>query len=330
LETLGKNWKGVVELGVGTLDVDQLEVALPEPLLGVETGDVVGQEHSWEGVEKIGEDELVLAGGIVLVEGIDDEQLQKGEPLLGVETGDVVVQEHSWEGVEKIAEDELLLGFEDSVEEGIGKIDDVMVNDGNNERKEECILLEIVEEETDNKSDGNNQKKEEYVLLEVEKKDDDENEDNIEDNFVDDGQKEVYVHWELDTKDDVEDNFVDNNQMEEYVQLDVEKNDYVEDEDNFVDDFGNENDFEDVDGFVVGREELVAGSTLKRQRQELEDLVHLIVNLLYRFILQVIFIINVLNYFISNFLFINVYFANARINILWNFVFFIFIQIIFT
>merc|ERR1719296_536700 len=161
---------------------------------------------------------------------------------------------------------------------------------------------------------------EEYVQLDVEKKDDDENEDNIEDNFVDDGQKEVYVHWELDTKDDVEDNFVDNNQMEEYVQLDVEKNDYVEDE----------NDFEDVDGFVVGREELVAGSTLKRQRQELEDLVHLIVNLLYRFILQVIFIINVLNYFISNFLFINVYFANARINILWNFVFFIFIQIMFT
>merc|ERR1719296_708847 len=142
---------------------------------------------------------------------------------------------------------------------------------------------------------------EEYVQLDVEKKDDDENQDNIEDNFVDDGQKEVYVHWELDTKDD--------------------------DEDNFVDDFGNENDFEDVDGFVVGREELVAGSTLKRQRQELEDLVHLIVNLLYRFILQVIFIINVLNYFISNFLFINVYFANARINILWNFVFFIFIQI---
>ena len=208
-------------------------------------------------------------------------------------------------------------GFEDSVEEGIGKIDDDMVNDGNNEKNEECILLEIIEEETDNKSDGNNQK-EEYVLLEVEKRDDDENEDNVEDNFVDDGQKEVYVHWELNTKDDVEDNFVDNNQMEEYVQLDVEENDYVEDEDTFVDDFGNENDFEDeedVDGFVVGREELVAGSTLKRQRQELEDLVHLIVNLLYRFILQVIFIINVLNYFISNFLFINVidYFANAII-----------------
>ena len=63
--------------------------------------------------------------------------------------------------------------------------------------------------------------------------------------------------------------------MEEYVQLDVEENDYVEDDDNFVDDFGNENDFEDeedVDGFVVGREELVAGSTLKRQRQGLEDL----------------------------------------------------------
>ena len=101
-------------------------MALHEPLLGVETGDVVEQEHSWEGVEKIGEDELVLAGGIVLVEGIDDEQLQerveqidKGEPLLGVETGDVVVQEHSWEGVEKIAEDELLLGEGIVLVEGI-------------------------------------------------------------------------------------------------------------------------------------------------------------------------------------------------------------------
>ena len=81
-----KNWKGVVEVGVGPLDVEQLEVALHEQLLGVETGDVVVQEHSWEGVEKIGEDELVLVGGIVLVEGIDDEQLQKGEPLLVVAT----------------------------------------------------------------------------------------------------------------------------------------------------------------------------------------------------------------------------------------------------
>ena len=47
---------------------------------------MVVQEHSWEGVEKIEEGELVLVGGIVFVEGIDDEQLQKGEPLLVVET----------------------------------------------------------------------------------------------------------------------------------------------------------------------------------------------------------------------------------------------------
>ena len=86
---------------------------------------MVVQEHSSEGVEKIEEDELVLVGGIVFVEGIDDEQLQerveqidKGEPLLGVETGDVVVQEHSWEGVEKI-EDELLLGEGIVLVEGI-------------------------------------------------------------------------------------------------------------------------------------------------------------------------------------------------------------------
>ena len=67
----------------------QEQIDKGEPLLGVETGDVVVQEHSWEGVEKIAEDELLLGegivlvegidlfGGIVLVEGIDDEQLQE-------------------------------------------------------------------------------------------------------------------------------------------------------------------------------------------------------------------------------------------------------------